>query len=353
MTPRNATYTFVQKSLSKAKQIFDGVREMVKNVFKQTPSFPDFKMNMELRKRLNETNAKGRVLFHKSEGEDGTDVMNCSITAQLGSMQKPDEFANMFLKRVTLCVLGEEKPENIEHMIKENPELVEASSEVINAGLARYSMTCKYFKKKQEEALARKSMLQNQIQKGAMEEEQGKNAEADEAFQYEDLLSELDGHRRTVLNKAKRLSNLPSSESLLEPRKTRPITENDNSDSNISYMPSEEVTITRHTPDQENIPPRDSMKRDTPKPQITATKCGFKEYGSYLKKKNNLAEQDEDYIKSYRMTDEEDDNSEDEIPSVTYKRDPNANGKTRPFMGSKRVPLWADSKMNLNKQIRE
>jgi hypothetical protein len=64
------------------------------------------------------------------------------------------------LKRVTLCVLGAEKKENVESMIDNNPELIEASSDVINAGLARFTKTCQLFKKKQEEALARKSMLE-------------------------------------------------------------------------------------------------------------------------------------------------------------------------------------------------
>jgi hypothetical protein len=74
MTPRNATYNFVQKSMSKCKEIFEGVRQMVRNVFNQTPSFPDFEMHQELRKRLNETNFKHTKLFNASANKDGTTV---------------------------------------------------------------------------------------------------------------------------------------------------------------------------------------------------------------------------------------------------------------------------------------
>lgn len=56
---------------------------------------------------------------------------------------------------------------------------------------------------------------------------------------------------------------------------------------------------------------------------------------------DNFAEKD--YVQTYEMTDSSED-SEDDVESVQLKMDPHVGNKYMPYIGSKRVPVWAEQK---------
>jgi hypothetical protein len=307
-----------------------------------------------MRSQLNGTHIKsGKKLdMNQQIFEENTETKNASMIAQMGSLEKCEAFANEFLKRATLAIAELENVSEVEKMIDENPEAAQASGEVIIAGLNKMRKTLHLFNEAQKDKADKaRTSLPVKISSGAMDEE-GLKSSQDTGVPLQDLLKDLNIARKSTIYRASRISRAAQSASSKK-NVLKSIRESEDSFEIHSSLINDSSFLDTpdFTADKENAYPEKNTSEEVFfKPK---TEQGFRALQKFYKNRNEKHFVRDDYVESYRMTDNEDDDSDMEMGEVELKNDPNCDDKLMPFIGSKRVPLWAENKTSLHQKLKQ
>lgn len=178
-----------------------------------------------------------------------------------------------------------------------------------------------------------------------MEEESLPSEQTEQVDPVEDLIKALNKERKSHIARASRLSELSMvTYNLLKSNSSG------GKFSDISEEISPQTSSSRTSPGQESKPPIKQMDcHSSPDKKSSSLAIQYlKDYLSFQKKGYSLAQ--EDYIQSYQMT-ESSGNSDDDILPVVLKMDPNASNKPMPYIGAKRVPVWAEQQNKMRAQL--